>query len=453
MSRLKAVILAAGAGTRMKSKLPKVIHKILGKTMLDYVIEAAMEAGAQDILVVVGHESDIVKEEMSYDVEFVLQEEQLGTGHAVMMAKDFIGDEGDVLILFGDTPLITGDTLAKMVGYHIKHNNAATLLSTIVEDPTGYGRIIRDESNTFIKSIEHKDATKEEKMVKEINSGMYCFDSKELNNALDYLTNDNAQGEYYLPDTLKTIMAKHLNVNAMISNISEDILGVNSRVQLYQAGQIMQQRINYKHMENGVTIINPTNTYISKDACIDSDTIIYPNCFIERKSIIGSNCIIGPNSKIVNSNIGNNINIESSTILDSNISDNTNVGPYAYIRPNSKIGSNVKIGDFVEVKNSTVGDNTKVAHLTYIGDADVGKNVNFGCGTVVVNYDGVNKHRTIIEDNAFIGCNSNLVSPVKVHSNAYTGAGSTITKDVPEYSLGIGRARQINIEDWVRKKR
>lgn len=453
MSRLKAVILAAGAGTRMKSKLPKVVHKILGKTMIDYVIEAAKEAGAEEICVVVGHKSEIVRKEISYDVEFAIQEEQLGTGHAVMMAKNFIGNEGNVLILFGDTPLITGTTLTDMVNYHTKNNNAATLLSTIVEDPTGYGRIIRDESNTFIKSIEHKDASEKEKSVKEINSGMYCFNSHELNMALDNLTNDNSQGEYYLPDTLKTILSKKLNVNAMITNKPEDILGVNSQLQLFEASEIMQRRINYKHMENGVTLMSPTNTYISKDVSIDSDTIIYPNCFLEGNTSIGSDCIIGPNSRIVNSTISDNVNVESSTILDSSVDSNTNVGPYAYIRPNCKIGSNVKIGDFVEIKNSTIGNNTKASHLTYVGDADVGSNVNFGCGTVVVNYDGVNKNRTVIEDNAFIGCNTNLVSPVKVHNNAYTAAGSTITKNVPEYALGIGRARQINIQDWVRKKR
>ncbi|MCT4597526.1 MAG: bifunctional UDP-N-acetylglucosamine diphosphorylase/glucosamine-1-phosphate N-acetyltransferase GlmU [Vallitalea sp.] len=452
MSSLKAVILAAGAGTRMKSKFPKVVHKILDKTMLDYVIESAIEAGADDICVVIGHGSEIVKKDTSYNVEFVLQKEQLGTGHAVMQAKDFIGNEGNVLILFGDTPLITGDTLAKMVNYHNKNKNAATLLSTIVEDSTGYGRIIRDESNTFIKSVEHKDATESERKIKEINSGMYCFDAKELNIALTKLTNNNAQGEYYLPDTLKTIMAKRLKVNAMISDIPQEILGVNSRVQLYQAQEIMQKRINYKHMENGVTIISPSNTFISKDTQIDCDTVIYPNTYIEGKTTIGGNSIIGQNNRIVNSVIGDNVNIQSSTILESTINNNTTIGPYAYIRPNSSIGENVKIGDFVEVKNSNIGNNTKISHLTYIGDADVGKNVNFGCGTVVVNYDGVNKHRTIVEDNAFIGCNTNLVSPVIVENNAYTAAGSTITKDVPAYSLGIGRARQVNKDQWVNKK-
>ncbi|QUI20832.1 bifunctional UDP-N-acetylglucosamine diphosphorylase/glucosamine-1-phosphate N-acetyltransferase GlmU [Vallitalea pronyensis] len=453
MSKLKAVILAAGAGTRMKSELPKVVHKILGKTMLDYVIESAINAGADDICVVIGHEADTVKKAVSYDVEFVLQEDQLGTGHAVMQAKEFIGNEGNVLILFGDTPLISEDTLLKMVDYHIRHDNAATLLSTIVEDPTGYGRIIRDETHTFIKSVEHKDATESEKMICEINSGMYCFDAKALNEALKTLSNDNAQGEYYLPDTLKSIMAKRLNVNAMISDRYEDILGVNSKVQLYQAGTIMQKRINFQHMENGVTIMNPSHTYISKDATIGADTTIYPNNHIEGKTTIGKNCIIGPNCRIVDSHIGEYVNVDGSTILDSQIGNYTTVGPFAYIRPGSIIGHHAKIGDFVEIKNATMGDYTKASHLTYVGDADVGNHVNFGCGSVVVNYDGEKKHRTTIEDNAFIGCNTNLVSPVKVEESAYTAAGSTITKNVPSYALGIGRARQVNMEEWVKRNR
>lgn len=453
MSKLKAVILAAGAGTRMKSELPKVVHNILGKTMLEYVIESAREAGAEEICVVVGHKADVVKEAVTSDVQFVLQENQLGTGHAVMQASDFIGSEGNVLILFGDTPLISGETLTKMVNYHIRHDNAATLLSTIVEDPTGYGRIIRDETHTFIKSVEHKDASELEKQVKEINSGMYCFDAKELNEALKTLTTDNAQGEYYLPDTLKTIMAKRLNVNAMISENSEDILGVNSKVQLYEATAIMQKRINFTLMEEGVTIMNPSNTYISKGVAIDIDTTIYPNTHIEGNTTIGKNCIIGPNCRIVDSVIGEGVHIESSTVLDSTIGGHTTVGPYAYIRPGSSIGAHAKIGDFVEIKNAVIGDYSKASHLAYIGDADVGSHVNIGCGAIVVNYDGAKKHRTTIEDNAFIGCNTNLVSPVKVEQSAYTAAGSTITKDVPPYALGIGRARQVNLEEWVKRNR
>jgi bifunctional UDP-N-acetylglucosamine pyrophosphorylase/glucosamine-1-phosphate N-acetyltransferase len=453
MEQLKAVILAAGAGTRMKSNLPKVIHKIIGKPMIDYAIEAAIQAGATKVCVIVGHKSELVEAAVNYDVEFVYQEEQLGTGHAVMQATDFIGDDGNVLILFGDTPLVTSDTLKEMVNYHRERGNAVTLLSTNVEDPFGYGRIIRDENQNFVKSVEHKDATEEEQKVREINSGMYCFSSKHLLEALKTLDNHNAQGEYYLPDTLISIMEKGLKVGAMVTEKYEDILGVNSRVDLARATQIMKNRINQQHMLNGVTMIDPDNTYISPDVTIEMDTIIYPNTMIEGKSSIGAGAMIGPNAKIVDSQIGDESVIDQSTVLNSVIGNSTMVGPYAYIRPNCQIGNQIKIGDFVEVKNATIGDHTKVSHLTYIGDADVGCFVNFGCGTVVVNYDGVEKHRTTIEDHAFIGCNTNLVSPVKVGENAYTAAGSTITKEVAPYALGIARAKQMNINDWVKRKR
>lgn len=453
MSKLKAVILAAGAGTRMKSKKPKVIHKVLDKTMVDYVIEAAIEAGAEEICVVVGHESEQVKDAINKEVTFVEQKEQLGTGHAVMQATDFIGDSGKTLILFGDTPLITGRTLNKMVAYHNDNANAVTVLSAIVPDGTGYGRIVRDNNNNFLKSVEHKDANDKEREINEINSGMYCFESRYLIEALKTISNDNSQGEYYLPDTLISIMEKQLKVNAIIADDYEEILGVNSRVQLAEASNIMQKRINKYHMLNGVTIINPDNTYIGKDVTISEDTIIYPNTFLEGSCNIGSDVILGPNSRIVQSNIANNSVVEQSTVLNSSIDENTKVGPYAYIRPNSQIGKNIKIGDFVEIKNSVIGDNTKVSHLTYIGDADVGKNVNFGCGTVVVNYDGKNKFRTKVEDNAFIGCNTNLISPVSVGERAYTAAGSTITYNVPADSLAIARQRQIIKEDWVNKRK
>jgi bifunctional UDP-N-acetylglucosamine pyrophosphorylase/glucosamine-1-phosphate N-acetyltransferase len=453
MSKLKAVILAAGAGTRMKSKRPKVIHSILDKTMVDYVIEAAKEAGVEDICVVVGHESQQVKEAIKKEVTYVEQKEQLGTGHAVMQASNFIGDSGKTLILFGDTPLITGNTLKSMIQYHNDNKNAVTVLSAMVPDGTGYGRIVRDNNNNFLKSVEHKDATEEERLINEINSGMYCFESKYLQEALKTLSNDNAQGEYYLPDTLISIMEQGLKVDAIVGSNYEEILGVNSRIQLAQATNIMKKRINEYHMINGVTIVNPENTYISKDVQIDEDTIIYPNTFIEGTCKIGSNVILGPNTKIVSSIVANNSVVEQSTVLESSIDEHTKVGPYAYIRPNSHIGKNIKIGDFVEIKNSSIGDNTKVSHLTYIGDADVGNNVNFGCGTVVVNYDGKNKYRTTVKDDAFIGCNTNLISPVTVEERAFTAAGSTITENVPADALAIGRQRQVIKENWVNKKK
>ena len=452
MSKTKAIILAAGFGTRMKSKHPKVIHELLGKPLVSCVIQSAKDAGVDEICVVVGHGSDQVKSAIQEEVSFVMQAEQLGTGHAVMMAEDFIDDEGKTLVLFGDTPLITSDTLKALLATTVAQDNAVTVLSTLVDEADGYGRIIREDGH-FLKSVEHKDATEEERAVREINSGMYCFDSQALKSALSKLSNDNAQGEYYLPDVLPIIMSEGGQVQALITKNSDEILGINTKVQLEEARLILQRRINKAHMLNGVTIINRDQTYISQEAVIGQDAVIYPNTFIEGASVIGEDCIIGPNSKVVNSQIGKGTKVEQATVLNSKIGDETTVGPYAYIRPNSQIGNHVKIGDFVEVKNAVIGDGTKLSHLTYVGDADVGKNVNFGCGTVIVNYDGQKKYRTTIEDGAFIGCNTNLVSPVTVHARAYTAAGSTVTKDVPEESLAIARSRQTNIEAWVKKNR
>lgn len=453
MSLLKVIILAAGSGTRMKSNTPKVLHKVLDKMMVDYVIEAVIEAGADDVNVVIGHYADKVKKSINKPVKFVIQESQLGTAHAVMQAEGCYEEDDDVLIVFGDTPMISADTLKSMYKYHKEINNDITVLSTILENPTGYGRIIRDGEGKFIKSVEHKDATESERSVKEINSGMYCFKGSVLKRTLLKIDNNNMQSEYYLPDTLVVALQDGLKVNAMVLDISEEILGVNTRVQLAEVTQLMIKRINTFHMLNGVTIINPQSTYISKDVEIGIDTIIYPNSTIEGNTKIGYGNVIGTNSKIVDCVIENNNIIEQSTILNSSILSNCKIGPYAYIRPGSSLGNSIKVGNFVEIKNSTIGDYTKVSHLTYIGDAEVGENVNFGCGTVVVNYDGVNKHRSQIKNNAFIGCNTNLIAPVVIEKNAYTAAGSTITKDVPEYALAIARERQKNIDEWVTKNR
>ncbi|TCT13061.1 UDP-N-acetylglucosamine pyrophosphorylase /glucosamine-1-phosphate N-acetyltransferase [Natranaerovirga pectinivora] len=453
MEKLKAVILAAGQGTRMQSKLPKVLHKIMDKTLLEYAIEAAVEAGAEEVCVVIGHKSELVKEKINNNVEFVIQKEQLGTGHAVMQAKEFIGKTGKTFILFGDTPLITGNTLKDLIEKHDNNKNSITVLTTKVDNPKGYGRIIRDSNGAFVKSVEEKDATEDERKVNEINSGMYIYNSKVLYETLDTLTNDNAQGEYYLPDTLKAAIEKGYKVDGMSTDLSSEILGVNSRVQLAEAQKIMQLRINEYWMEQGVTIVDPNATYISKDVKIKRDTIIYPNTIIEGKTTIGEDCTIGLNTRISNSIISDGCTIEQTVIIDSEVGNNTSIGPFAYLRPNSKLGNNVKIGDFVEIKNSTIGDGTKASHLTYIGDALVGKNVNFGCGTITVNHDGKKKHQTIIEDNVFIGCNTNLISPVRIRNNAFIAAGSTINKEIPPYSLGISRVPQENKKDWVKKNR
>lgn len=449
MSNLNVVILAAGQGTRMKSKVPKVLHKVLDKTMVDYVIDASYEAGADDICVVVGHQSAMVKAMIGTRVKFALQKEQLGTGHAVMQAGDFIKD-GNILVLCGDTPLITAETIKELNELHNKENNDVTVVSMLVDNPTGYGRIVR-EDNDFARIVEQKDATDEQRKIKEVNSGVYIFKAEALNDAFSKLTNNNSQGEYYLTDTLEIIKNGGGKVDVMVASDADEFLGVNSKLQLAQATEVMKMRINTEHMLNGVTIMNPESTYIGKDVKIEPDTIIYPGCMIEGKTEIGTDCLIGPNCRIQSSVIHNGVIIQSSFLIQAEVDNYTTVGPFAYLRPNSKIGEHVRIGDFVEVKNSTIDDGTKVSHLTYVGDSDVGKCVNFGCGTVTVNYDGKNKFRCKIGDNVFIGCNSNLVAPVEIGDNAYTAAGSTITKDVPEGSLAIARSRQDNKEGWRNK--
>jgi len=447
-----ALILAAGQGKRIKSNLPKVLHKVCGKEMINHVIDTMREANIEDVNIIIGKGAELVqKATESRNVSYSLQEEQLGTGHAVKCAKEFLKDKDGVVAIFtGDAPLIRKETVKKLLDNHIENGNTGTLLTSLIQDPTGYGRIIRN-GNEIERIVEHKDCNEDEIKVNEINAGMYCFDIKALLGALEKLSNNNAQGEYYLTDVISILKSEGKKLGAVITEFDET-LGVNSRAELAQAEVIMRKVINKKHLDNGVTIIDPSNTYIGGDVVIGQDTIIYPGNVLEGKSEIGTDCVLYPNSRIDSSVIGNEVEIQSSVILQSKIGDNTTVGPFAYVRPESNIGDKVRIGDFVEIKKSTIGNNTKVSHLTYIGDAEVGENCNFGCGTVVVNYDGKNKNKTIIGDNSFIGCNTNLVSPVEVKDNTYIAAGSTITKEVPEGSLAIARAKQVNIEGWVNKK-
>lgn len=449
----KAIILAAGKGTRMKSRYPKVIHKVCGKEMVNHIIGVSKKSGVNDIVVILGHESEVVQERLPEGSMIAMQTEQLGTGHAVMMAKEYINDNDTIVVLCGDTPLIKEETLKRLFDYHVENDYHATVLTTVVDNPTGYGRIIRDENNDLLKIVEQKDATEEEKKAKEINSGIYCFNGKSLRESLDLLDNNNAQGEYYLTDTIKIMRDKGHKVGAFEGSTIEELMGVNSRVELSKAEEIMRRRINESHMVNGVTIIDTNSTYIEADVKIGNDTIIYPGVMLSGNTEIGSECIIGMNSSITNSIIGNGTEVLNSTIIDSIVGQNTTVGPYAYLRPKSNIGNNVKIGDFVEVKNATIEDNSKASHLSYIGDAHVGKNVNIGCGVVFVNYDGKNKFKSVVKDNAFIGSNSNLVAPVTVEEKGYIATGSTITDNVPEGALAVARARQVNKEGWVEKKK
>lgn len=446
-----ALILAAGDGTRMKSKTSKVLHKICGKELVNHVIDTMKLSGLKEINVVVGKsKDDVMDKTRSQNISYSIQEKQLGTGHAVLCAKDFLENkEGSIGIFTGDAPLVTEKTVMEMFRMHEKTNNSATILTSIIDDAKGYGRIVRD-GDEVTKIVEDKDCNKTEKLIKEINSGMYIFDIANLHSALNSLGNNNSQGEYYLTDVISIMKSKNLKVGALITDIDE-IRGINSRSQLAEAEEILKERINLKHMDNGVTFIDKNSTYIGTDVIIGKDTIIYPNNIIEGQTIIGEDVILYQNNRISNSEINNKTTVESSVIIDSKIGKESKIGPFSYIRPESIIRDNVKIGDFVEIKKSTIGSGTKVSHHTYIGDAEVGKNVNFGCGTVVVNYDGKKKHKTIIGNNAFIGCNTNLVAPVKVEDNTYTAAGSTITENVPKDSLAIARSKQTNKLNWVSK--
>ena len=447
-----ALILAAGQGKRIKSDLPKVLHKVCGKEMVNHLIDTLRKGNVEDINVIVGKGAELVKENTkARNVSYSLQEEQLGTGHAVKCAMEFLKNKkGTVAVFNGDAPLIKEETIEELFKIHKENGNSATILTSILDDASGYGRIIRNE-NEVLKIVEHKDCNEEEIKVREINSGMYCFEIESLVECLDNLSNHNSQGEYYLTDVIGMMKEKNEKVGALVISY-EETLGVNSRVQLAEVEAILRKRINNKHLENGVTIIDPNTTYIGIDVEIGQDTIIYPGNVIEGNTVIGKNCMLYPNSRINNSVIGEDVEIQSSVILESEVGNNTTVGPFAYIRPQSVIGKNVRIGDFVEIKKSTIGNNTKVSHLTYVGDAEVGEGCNFGCGTVTVNYDGKNKNKTIIGNNSFIGCNTNLISPVTVEDNTYIAAGSTITNNVKSGELAVARAKQRNIEGWVDKK-
>lgn len=452
-----SIILAAGEGTRMKSKTPKVLHRLCGKSMLEYVIQTSKDAGIQKNYVIIGHGGEEIREAFKdtdtvFETQPIGEEYPYGTGYAVMQAIDYIDDNSNVVILYGDTPLITNKTITELMDYHKEKQNDGTVLTAYVDDPTGYGRIIRDEEKEILKIVEQKDANEEELKIREINSGIYCFKGKELKYALEKIDNDNAQNEYYITDVIKILKEKGCSVGAYIIDDPTEIYGVNSRVQLAFCEKIMRDRINKSHMEKGVTIINPENTYIESSITIGKDSIIYPGVFLKGNTTVGENCIIGENTRIEDSVIGNDVEILSSTIEESSVGDGCHIGPYAHLRPNSRLGRNLKIGNFVEVKNSNIGDNSKASHLAYIGDADVGENVNIGCGVVFVNYDGRSKHRTTVDDNAFIGSNSNLVAPVVVKKWGYVAAGSTITDGVEEGDLAIARARQVNKNGWVEKK-
>jgi bifunctional UDP-N-acetylglucosamine pyrophosphorylase / glucosamine-1-phosphate N-acetyltransferase len=393
-----------------------------------------------------------VKEVVGSKTEYALQAEQLGTAHAVMQAKDIVGnEEGTTLVICGDTPLITAETLEALLNVHDAQKAKATILTARTNNPAGYGRVIRNDDGLVEKIVEHKDASPEELLVQEINTGTYCFDNKLLFECLENVSNENAQGEYYLPDVIEILKQKGEVVSAFETPNFDETLGINDRIALSQAEKILKRRINEGHMRNGVTIIDPDNTYIHPDVVIGSDTYIYPGTMITGKTTIGGECHIGPNTEIKDCEIQNRTVIRQSVAHDSQIGSDVQIGPFSHIRPQSAIHDEAKIGNFVELKKTTLGKGSKASHLSYLGDAEIGERVNVGCGSITVNYDGKNKFLTRIEDGAFIGCNSNLVAPVTVGKSAYVAAGSTITKDVPEEALSVARARQVNKENYVNK--
>lgn len=449
--KVRAIILAAGKGTRMKSDLPKHLFDISGRTMVEWVTLSAMAIDEKPIIIT-NKENELMKNILSNRVEYVVQLKPKGTGHAVMIAEEFFPKEGYVVVVLGDMALLKGESIKKLVDYTMQNNLEASVLIAKTKNPYGYGRIIRDDNKNVLAIVEHRDATNEQLKIKEMNTGVICFEVNSLKESLKMLKNDNSQGEYYLTDTVKILVNMGKTVGAVMCDFQES-LGVNDRAQLAYAGKIMRTRINDDLMKSGVTIIDPDNTYISGKCKISKDCIIYPGNVLDGECIIGENTILYPNNHITNSNIGCNNEVRSSTFIDAKIGDNNTVGPNAYLRPKTVVSNNCRIGDFVEIKNSNIGDGTKISHLTYVGDADLGKNINVGCGVVFSNYDGDKKYRCKVGDDAFIGCNTNLVSPVILGKRSYIAAGSTITEDVPDDSLAIARQRQVNKENWAKKRR
>ncbi|MGN1272831.1 MAG: bifunctional UDP-N-acetylglucosamine diphosphorylase/glucosamine-1-phosphate N-acetyltransferase GlmU [Lactobacillus sp.] len=446
------VVLAAGKGTRMKSKLYKVLHKVCGKTMVEHVVDAARGVNPAEIVTVVGTGAGEVEKVLDGKSEFAFQEKQLGTGDAVMTAKEELGDkDGATLVVTGDTPLFTTDTFDELFKYHAEKGNAATVLTAEAPNPFGYGRIIRDDQGNVLRIVEQKDGKPEELKVKEINTGVFCFDNKKLFEALKHVDNNNAQGEYYLTDVLEILRNDGERVGAYKMPDFSESLGVNDRIALAQATKTMQKRINEMHMRNGVSFIDPDTAYIDSDVKIGNDTIIEGNVVIKGNTEIGSDCYITNGSRIVDSKIGNNVTITSSTLQEAEMDDNTDIGPNSHLRPKAVIRKGAHIGNFVEIKKAEIGEDTKVGHLTYVGDATLGKDINIGCGTIFSNYDGVKKFHTNVGDHSFIGAGSTLIAPVNIADHSFVAADSTITKDVNKYDMAIARGRQVNKPDYWHK--
>ena len=446
----KSIILAAGKGTRMKTDLPKVVHKVNGIPMISKVMSVLEEAGSKENILILGHKKEVVLDVVG-DVSYVLQEEQLGTGHAVQQAEEkLVSYNGLVLITCGDTPLLRSETIKSMILKHKLDKACATILTAIEENPFGYGRIVKDKG--FVKAIiEEKEANEEIKAIKEINAGVYCFDSQKLLEALRKIDNNNEKGEYYLTDVIKIMVDAGEKVDSYLVKDSRETLGVNSKAQLAEASKILRDRKNEELMNDGVIIIDPNATYIDEEVKIGRDTVIYPNVVIEGNTTIGENCEIYGSSRIIETTIADNVKVEASVLEYSIVEEGVTIGPFAHLRPKSILKKKVHVGNFVETKNVTLNEGVKAGHLTYIGDAIVGENTNFGAGTITCNYDGKNKHQTIIGKNVFIGSDTKFVAPVVVGDDSITAAGSVITKNIPDRALAVARAKQENKKEWKKK--
>ncbi|WP_297376689.1 bifunctional UDP-N-acetylglucosamine diphosphorylase/glucosamine-1-phosphate N-acetyltransferase GlmU [uncultured Helcococcus sp.] len=452
----KVIILAAGEGTRMKSNISKVLHKLCNRPILSYMIDASIESKVDEVIVIVGNNEDQVKEAFGDKVKYVRQEIgegiPYGTGYAVKLAEDFIGDNDNILVLTGDVPLISKETIVGLMDKHNKENNLATVLTADFEDPSGYGRIVKNENGQFQKIVEHKDCSPEELEVKEINSGIQVFNGEKLKYALNKLDTNNSQGELYLTDVFDILQEEKGKIDTYKLSDNEEIMGINDKIQLAQVEKVMRRRINESYMRDGVILENPETITIEKGVKIGRDTIIEQNTKILGNTEIGENCLIGMNTRINDAKIGNNVTIFSSFIDQAVVGDGSDLGPFARLRPKAELKENVHVGNFVEVKNAVLDDGVKAGHLAYIGDADVGKRVNVSCGVIFSNYDGKNKFRSTIGDDAFLGANVNIVSPINIADKGFLAAGSTITKDVAEGELAVERSEQKNIKGYYTRK-
>jgi bifunctional UDP-N-acetylglucosamine pyrophosphorylase / glucosamine-1-phosphate N-acetyltransferase len=457
MNTVAAVILAAGKGTRMKSGLVKVLHPVAGRPMIDWVVDAARAAGAAPSVLVIGHQADAVRAVFrgDADIRCALQAEQLGTGHAVACAREQLaGFSGTVLIMCGDTPLLRGETLQGLIAFHQENRAALTVLTAVMDNPSGYGRVVRDADGRVVRIVEQKDATLHEQAIREINSGIYCMEADFLFGNIDSLGNANAQGEFYLTDLVAIAVQQGLACLGRPTDDPDEIMGVNDRAQLAEAARILRRRINSKLMLDGVSLVDPGHSYIDYAVRIGPDTVVHPNCSIVGSTVIGSGCTIENGVSISDCAIGDGCHIKAGSVLEgSKLHTAVSVGPMAHLRPGTVLYDHVKIGNFVETKKIFMGEGSKASHLTYLGDAAIGSNVNIGCGTITCNYDGVSKHHTEIGDDVFIGSDVQLVAPVRVGRNSLVAAGTTVTVDVPPDSLAISRVPQVNKEGWRLKKK